>query len=393
MGGAERSIHEIFTRIAARGHDVELVTWNKGELTEETLDGFNVHQIGSRLMDTVPKPLRRVLKLGRLQVASIRRVFQQNDFDIVVSLYGFPFAGTLYVSKRIFSTPTTILEHHLGAGLDVSSPDENPWYIDPVLQVAYRDADGIIATSNSNRSFVTDVSGREDIDLIPLGVDSEARHPGHADPSIMQDFTAQGPLLLTVSRLVERKNITDMLDAMTCIRVEHPDAHLLIVGDGPHRETLQERIREKRLSNEVTMAGEIPEERLQTLFATATLYLSTATYEGFGLSILEALASGTPVVAYDAHRTQEFLSDTNSAVVTSHQPSALAREVKDLLIEDGRLSRCSSKAREFAASEFSWDTVADRHLDVFSEIVDESRCRGFGEGNRHNSVSQNNTER
>jgi glycosyltransferase involved in cell wall biosynthesis len=298
-------------------------------------------------------------------------LIKNEDIDVVVSLYGFPFAGSLFFAKYVCSTPTAILEHHLGAGLDVSAPDENPEYIEPILQRTYPIVDAVIATSNTNRTFVETVSGRDDVKIIPLGVDVEGRHPRHSDPVLRNEYSKEGPLLLTVSRLVERKNITDLFDAMQYIIETYPTAHLVVVGKGPERETLRSEINRSGLTENITLTGRISEDRLEKLFATADLYLSTATYEGFGLSILEALASGTPTVVYDAEGTRDFLSGLDCAAVIDHDSTTLARTTIQFLENKEELARRSIAAREYAVSNYSWDSVARDHLEVFKKIVDE----------------------
>ena len=119
---------------------------------------------------------------------------------------------------------------------------------------------------------------------------------------------SDGPAFLTVRQLSERMGHDRLLTAFANVREEQPDARLYVAGDGPLRDRLQRRAGRLGVADATTFLGYVPDEDLPAAYATADLFvLPTQELEGFGLATLEALATGTPVVATPVAGTVEVL--------------------------------------------------------------------------------------
>lgn len=192
--------------------------------------------------------------------------------------------------------------------------------------------------------------------VVPNGVDTEAFRPGGA--------RADAPTVLSVSRLSAQKGLDHLLDAFALVRERVDDATLEIVGDGPERERLQ-----RRAGPGVRLLGHVAHRELPARYARAHVFASASLHEPFGLTTLEAMACGTPVVVSPLGGTAEFVNDATSGLVRPpHAPARLADGLASILEDPARRDRMGAAARE-AALALGWDRTVASLDAVYAEAV------------------------
>ena len=122
-------------------------------------------------------------------------------------------------------------------------------------------------------------------------------------------IAADAPLMLTLSRLAFEKDIDRMIKAFPMIKERVSGVKLLIVGDGPAKESLEAQVKELGLTDDVIFTGEVDNDLVGSFYRTADLFVSTSVSESQGITYIEALASGTKVVSYKSPYTAELLDD------------------------------------------------------------------------------------
>jgi glycosyltransferase involved in cell wall biosynthesis len=169
-----------------------------------------------------------------------------------------------------------------------------------------------------------------------------------------------GPLLFCLRNLEPRMGIEHLLGAMPAVLARHPDAHLVIGGDGPLAVTLRERTTALGLDAAVRFAGFVAESELPHLYAAADVFvLPSEGLEGFGLVTLESLACGTPVIGTRVGATPELLEPLDPALLAdAPTPDALARAILAFLSRGDRAS-LAARCRAHTAP-YAWDRVAGR---------------------------------
>ena len=179
------------------------------------------------------------------------------------------------------------------------------------------------------------------------------------------------PLIIFVGRLVPEKGPQVVVDAMPEIADEFPHARLVLAGDGPMEGELRRRIYRAGLGKVVDLAGRLDDAGLRELYSKAWAAAFPSSYEPFGIVALEAMATGVPCVVGDAGGLSEIVSDGSTGLkVRPNDPGALAGALKALL-RDGAL-RCeiAGMAKSAALTDYSWDDVADKTLEVYGEALD-----------------------
>ena len=200
--------------------------------------------------------------------------------------------------------------------------------------------------------------GASNVVQIPLGVNLSLFHPRHASAALRRALApGGGPLLVLACRLSPEKQPLLAIDTLRTLRRRGVPAHLVIAGDGPERAACER----AAVGLPVKFTGFIAQrEPLAELLASADVVLAPSPVETFGLSALEALASGTPVVGRRAGALPELLETGAGAVAYGH-PASFADAVVRTLAADARQRRSDARAH---AERFGWHVTIDRMLGV-----------------------------
>jgi alpha-1,6-mannosyltransferase len=224
----------------------------------------------------------------------------------------------------------------------------------------------------ASRFMVDDLRrhGVERVERVPLGVDLDHFHPRRrADAARTRErlgLSADAPIAAFIGRFAREKEVDLLLRAWEQIE-KRTDAFLVLVGDGPARRRLQEQGRDRRI---VWMPYQNDREELANLIAAVDLVVSPGSIETFGLSPLEAAASGTPVLAADRGGVAEQIAASGGgAVFTAGDAGALADVGTHLLRNASDLPRLGALGRAYAEREHSWSSVFDRVFDIYRRVV------------------------
>lgn len=211
------------------------------------------------------------------------------------------------------------------------------------------------------------------VEKIPLGVDLEHFHPRRratAERTRLAHGLPGGPVAIYVGRLAREKELELVIDAWPAVE-RATGATLVLVGDGPSRRHYRERNRASRV---VWLPYEKDRDRLADLLAAADIYLAPGPAETFGLAAMEAMASGTPVVASDQGAVRELVASSGAGVVNA-EPSAgaMAESIIHLFGQD--LARMGNRGRGYAEANHAWDVVFTRLFAFYREIIEGDRAQ------------------
>jgi glycosyltransferase involved in cell wall biosynthesis len=233
--------------------------------------------------------------------------------------------------------------------------------------------DRFIAVAQAPKRQLVDWAGLsgEKTAVIPNAVELQRyeRVPEGARLEVRNQFgiPADAPLLGSLARLDPQKGLAHLLDAMPAVLARVPTVHLLLVGDGVLRASLEQQSRELGLTGCVHFAGQ--QRDVPRYLTTFDIFVLPSLFEGLPLSILEAMAAGLPVVATAVDGTPEATEDgVTGYLVPPADPAALAAALAKLLEKPDTAARMSAEARIRARS-FSLDALIDRLSRLYSEVL------------------------
>jgi glycosyltransferase involved in cell wall biosynthesis len=338
-GGAETHVHEIFRRIAARGHAVtELVSSFPGGAARDEIDAIRFERVGA-----LPTYYMRA-------AARCARATRRGEADVVVEcLNKLPFLAPLYSARPVLG-----LCHHL---FGTTAFQQVAWPIaaavvavERAIPRAYRRAP-IVAISESTRD-----------DLVARGIapaQVEVQVPGIRRPDARAAPIAQRePLVVYVGRLEAYKRIDLLLEAIALLAPRRTAVQLAILGRGAEQHRLERRAAALGIRERVAFAGFVPDAERDAWLARARVCVCASHKEGFGLTVIEANAVGTPNVASDAPGLRDTVRHGETGfLVADPDPAQFAARI-DALLGDDALAERMSRAALAWSQRFDWEIAA-----------------------------------
>lgn len=220
---------------------------------------------------------------------------------------------------------------------------------------------GVVAPSDRVLTTLTDYGVKAPIRVIPTGVNlHQYEQPDTADLRRQLGFDDETPVILSLSRLAYEKNISESINAMPKILEQVPNAQLLIVGDGPAKEDLEEQVKTMALGDHVSFTGEVDNNEVFRYYHMANVFLSSSDSESQGLTYIEAMAAGTKIVVMTSPYTDELLS-SRALGVTFKDPETMITNVVDYLLhgdEEQDPDLLAQKLSEISADTFGQHILA-----------------------------------
>lgn len=337
-GGAEVHLHEIFGRLAARGHRVDLLAsgWNGGP-PRAFLDGIDVHRVGTRY--SFQFVARRYFR---------ERLFAQ-DYDVIVEDL-----NKVPLNTPRWGPPVVVLVHHLfGTTIFREAPAPMAaivWLAERGIPAAYAGRPFEAVSESTADDLVARGIPRNTIRVIHNGIDSSFFTP-------LPGTRSREPLFAYVGRLKRYKGVDLILQAFALL--SHKEARLEIAGAGDYRDHLEKLATTLGIANRVRFSGFISAEEKRALLRRAWASVFASPKEGWGLTNLETAACGTPVIASDSPGLRESIVDGETGVLVPHgDTTALANAMKQIAETPELVKAFGIAGRRFAEG-FTWDKSAD----------------------------------
>ncbi|HVS59403.1 MAG TPA: glycosyltransferase family 4 protein [Gemmatimonadaceae bacterium] len=233
-------------------------------------------------------------------------------------------------------------------------------------------ASGIVAISKWTAELASDVMDQVGIETPPpvaaldLGTDPVRFNPSRGTGALRRRWgVGDGPVILTVARLVPHKGQDMGIRAVATLRRDFPELRYIIVGEGSDEERLRALAKELGVSDRVGFVGAMRDDELPEAYATSTIYLGASrvdneiNVEGFGISFVEAAASGIPSVAGDSGGVRSAVRDGETGIVVPPTDAdAIADAIRSLLLNPDRRNQMGAAGRRAVETHYNWDRVA-----------------------------------
>ena len=359
-GGVNEHVRFLYENLRLNGHDVRIITSSHGLQRSSEGDvirigkGFSMPSNGS--VGTITFSPR--------YVSQVQKVLDRERFDLLHFHEPFvPFLSPIVLRQ---STSVNVATFHAYGGFS------------PAYELGKRALRGYagrlhgrIAVSAAASHFV-DRFFPGDYKVIPNGVDL-GRFQRAVPIARWQDGT---PNVLFVGRLEDRKGLPHLLKAFRLMRKSGIECRLLVAGSGPQEREDRRYVMTRGLTN-VVFLGRVTDSEKSQLFKTADVFVSPATgRESFGIVLLEAMASGTPIVCSDIHGYKGVVQRGRQAIlVPPHDAKALAAGISEL-VADPALRAQMGAAGLARAEQFSWEHVTAKVEDYYGFVIRRLAAQG-----------------
>jgi 1,2-diacylglycerol 3-alpha-glucosyltransferase len=206
-----------------------------------------------------------------------------------------------------------------------------PYHVKQAMRAYLHNMYGVIAPSSRVVKTLQSYGVKTPMQVIPTGINlCQYDHPVLDDPRIQLNIASTTNVLLSLSRIAFEKKIDEVIAAFPAILKAVPDTVLVIVGDGPARETLQEQAKTLGIWDHVIFTGEVPNEHVSAYYHMADLFLSASESESQGLTYIEAMASGLKSVAAASPYTNDLLDDPAIGTTFTTEPEMVQQVTRYL---------------------------------------------------------------
>lgn len=398
IGGTYSYIHELYRRLAARGHDVDIIASTREDHAgpPRVFDGMRIHLYAYRRVNPVFSTLQHLRNTSRI----FEEIAAKNPVD-VLSIHESQLGHRLArgrAGRSVCQLPTfhapVFLEFRFDTAWAIEAEESAVRRLirratRPPLEYWQRrfetgvleSAQGIVVLSEYTRSHIENHFPTVDlrkVRIIPGGVDTDRFRPA-GDKRAVKEKLGIDPHaihLITARKLAPRMGLENLIRAMPTVIAAAGERglklRLTICGSGALKPVLAELARKLGVAGSVVLAGRVADEELVRHYQAADLFvLPTVAMEGFGISTVEALSTNLPVIGTPAGATPEILAAIDERLLTDDTSvESLARGIVGWLgwrDEDAGTTRY----RDEVLTKYTWDSVTDRVEAYYGEKVKE----------------------
>lgn len=362
INGVARTLSVTVEGLRSRGHVLRVV---RPKHPEEVSNGSMPYPREDVLVKGFPIPFYRELRMGLPAKKMLTQLWTTHRPDLVHIATEGPLGwSALKVAKKLklpvstdFRTNFHAYSQHYGVG----------WLKRPVtayLKRFHNAADSTMVPTQQLRDELVSL-GFHRVHVVPRGVDVSLFHPEKRSVSVRNDWgcRADDVVVLCVSRLAPEKNLQMLLNAYEDLRVANPHVRLVMVGDGPLRQSFE------AAHPSVLFTGFLGEKELSEHYASADIFAFPSVTETFGNVSLEAMASGLPVVAFDDAAARFLIRQDVNGLLAACGDDADFQQHMSRLAKDARLRQRVGQAARETALTIGWPSIFEKIESIMLGLV------------------------
>ena len=360
-GGAGNASAHIADQFERMGHSVTVVTSRFGTLPHrEVKGGMTIYRIpGLRRRQDRSNPLEQILFILSAALWTLRMIPRFGP-HATLAFFGVPSGPVAWLIKKLFRIPYIVSLR--GGDVPGFRPYDFRLYhklAAPFLRVIWRNAAAVVANSGGLRQLANAFDPRFEIPVIPNGIDLDSyKITG-------RDWTF--PRLLSAGRIVHQKGLDLAMRGLGGLKELNWEWH--IAGDGPQMPILQSLAKELGIGDRVHFLGWQSREELMKCYGQSNIFLFPSRHEGMPNALLEAMASGLPVVASCIAGNEELVVDGETGyLVPSEDIESLQTALKKLLSDPLLREQMGRASRQYVEANYSWETTAQQYALLLEKV-------------------------
>jgi len=365
-GGAGNATHHTAVSLARLGHYVHVLTARlPGQPAVETLDGVVVHRVPSFRRSIMHCGLLGAASYLLFALAALIRLGREHRYDVYQIYFGMP-TGLLALYVHFVLKKPYVLALR---GSDVPGYDYTNWYMAPLHRLLmpltrflWKHASSVTVLSRGLGALARRTCPDIETVVISNAIDSKVF------PAKQPAAPAAPIRLLTVCRMVRRKGLNFLIDAMRELRED--GIELELIGSGQESESVAQLIEQHGLGDCVTMLGYIPRDQLYRYYHQADIFVLPSLAESFGQVLLEAMSCGLPIVATTVGGIPETIRpERNGLLVPPGDAKAIVDAVRYLAARPALCDEIGRRNAAYVRDRYSWAAVAGQYEALYRRAL------------------------
>jgi len=358
VGGAEVAVKEITRRIPDFQWEMITVRLSRKDAKQEKVDNIKVYRVGRGIgkLDKLLFP-RRAARLAD-------QLHKENHYDAVWSIMA-SFSGfaALFFKKK---NPDIKFLLTLQEGDDLAEVEHKVRFVRKWFREIFTKADYIQAISNYLADWAKKMGAKCPVEVVPNGIQNSEILKLKNGLGIKEDER----VILTTSRLVKKNGIEYLIKAIC--KLQSVNCKLIICGTGELENELRKLTKGLQIEDKVKFIGFVPPEELPKYYAVADVFCRPSLTEGLGVSFLEAMGAGVPVIATPVGGIPDFLEEGKTGWFCKvKNPQSIADKVKYILDKKNKekVEEVVKNAKEMVKQKYNWDIIAKQIEEIISEKI------------------------
>ncbi|MEO5814048.1 MAG: N-acetyl-alpha-D-glucosaminyl L-malate synthase BshA [Gemmatimonadaceae bacterium] len=362
-GGSGAVATELGIALAHRGHEIHFITYKQPFRLTEFLPRIYFHEV-----DVGRYPLFEYPPYDLALAVRMHEVVLTHKLDLLHVHYAIPHATSAWIAREMLvNTRPDIKVLTTLHGTDITIVGQDPSFF-PITKFSIEKSDGLTAVSHYLREETLSAFGCTGcrIEVIPNFIDPAVYDRARYEPQF-SDMAKGRKVLMHVSNFRPVKHVQDVIATYARVAREIPSI-LVMVGDGPDRLDAEQQARDLGISDDVYFLGKL--DSVAPLLASAHLFLLPTKSESFGLSALEALACGVPVIGCRVGGLPEVVRDGETgSLCEPGDVEGMARAAIDLLGDEEKWLAVSTRAAADARARFGQDEVVSQYESFYTRAL------------------------
>jgi N-acetyl-alpha-D-glucosaminyl L-malate synthase BshA len=362
-GGSGVVATELGKALALEGHQVHFISYAMPHRLDSFVENIYYHEV-----EMSNYPLFEHQLYGLSLTSKMLEVIEYEKLDLMHVHYAIPHAVSGYLAKQVLKKNNSDIKLVTTLhGTDITLAGLEPSFL-PLVKFSIEESDGVTAVSRFlKEKTLTNYHIEKDIEVIHNFIDTEIykREPNEV---FRKHIAPEGEkILVHVSNFRKVKRVTDTILILKRIKKKLP-AKLLLVGDGPDRSECERLARELDLQDDVKFLGK--QDKLPEILSASDLFLMPSQSESFGLSALEAMACGVPVVSSSVGGLPELILQNETGFIAEFgDVDRMAKYSIDLLKNDRKRKIFSQNSRERAINNFEISLIVPQYIRYYEKIL------------------------
>lgn len=362
IGGTEVAIYEIATRLIKHGHKIIIVTRRLEDTkTVENIKGIDVYRVFAP-----DKPLG-ILPLQCSLSNKLRDII--GTCTLIHQFHLFHMGLATVLIKKMFRKPLVLSL----MGCDTYDPHHPiPKALNPYLAWVMNSSDVITSPSRDLANHAREQGCKKSIEIIPHGVNVNKFNPNVDGSEIRKKLGVKNDelMILSVQRLHLRKKLEYLTSAIRKVVKEKSNIKFVITGKGLEKKRLETLVKNLDLSTNVIFTGFVAGNQLPTYYAACDIFVLHTTYEAFGIVLVEAMASGKPIVSTRVGGIPEIVENGRTGLLIPPMNSEMLAEAILKLADNEKLrKKMGRNGREKAVKKFDWNVIVEKWLSTYEKII------------------------
>lgn|SRR3989338_8951044 len=380
IGGSELAIKNITDRINDFEFDLITGKLDKNSLEEEVIGNVRIFRVG-RFFSLFNFFLPKVF-LPQAVFFKARSLLKKKEHKLIHAFQLSGAAGAGWLLKFFYPKLPFLITLQEGKRLD-----KQGILINFFRKLIIKKADAATAISQYLKNYILGARKNINVEVIPNGVDLKnfSRQFSYGEFTDLEDSLDIKPddkIIVSVSRLVSKNGLDLLVEAFSKLMTNDPLCQssseasqrptttykLLIIGDGPLKESLKFKVKSLKLQNNVIFVGLISHGDLPIYLKIADVFVRPARSEGLGSAFLEAMAAGIPVIATKVGGIPDFLEDRKTGLFCSLDPADIASKINIVFENDILRKELIENGRKLVEEKYDWDKIAEQYKAVFKNL-------------------------